>query len=256
MFEQAFGSGGPSLVSKGEPADMEGASARRLRELLDVYAGLSGEALLRPLIGSEFAGRIALVSSFGTESAALLGMVAAIDRSTPILFVDTGRLFGETLRYRDALIARLGLSDVRTIEPKPERVAAADPDGMLFHRDPDACCALRKVAPLNEALGGFDAWISGRKRYQGGARATLPIIEAAAGRIKINPLAGWSFDQVEAAFLTYDLPRHPLEEEGFLSVGCMPCTARIAPGADRRAGRWAGMGKTECGIHGPLRKVS
>jgi phosphoadenosine phosphosulfate reductase len=145
---------------------------------------------------------------------------------------------------------------VRTIAPRAERVAARDPDGMLFHRDPDACCALRKVEPLEEALGGFDAWISGRKRYQGGARAALPTFEAAAGRIKINPLAGWTFEAVEAAFATYDLPRHPLEEDGFPSVGCMPCTKRIAVGSDRRAGRWAGMGKTECGIHVPLKKVS
>jgi phosphoadenosine phosphosulfate reductase len=246
-----------------EPTDLTNISrsieiqaARRAAALQGTYGHLSGEELLRPLISQEFRGRIALVSSFGTESAALLGMVAAVDKSLPVLFIDTGKLFGETLRYRDDLVARLGLTDVRTIGPKADRVAAADPDGMLFHRDPDACCALRKVEPLSAALEGVDAWISGRKRYQGGARTALPTFEAAAGRVKVNPLAGWSFEAVEAAFVTYRLPRHPLEEEGFLSVGCMPCTKRIAPGADRRAGRWAGMGKTECGIHVPLKRVS
>lgn len=260
MFDQELQT--PDVLI-GDPANstedvraFERQTIRRVAALHDAYGQLSGEALLRPLIAEEFRGRIALVSSFGTESAALLGMIAAVDKSLPILFIDTGKLFGETLRYRDDLVAQLGLTDVRTIGPKPERVAALDPDGMLFHRDPDACCALRKVEPLEEALGGFDAWISGRKRYQGGARAALPTFEAAAGRIKVNPLAGWTFEAVEAAFATYDLPRHPLEEEGFPSVGCMPCTKRIAAGSDRRAGRWAGMGKTECGIHVPLKKVS
>ncbi len=260
MFDQALQLSDPADSIAGNSTESASESQRRslarVDALLGAYGHLSGEALLRPLITKEFVDRIVLVSSFGTESAALLGMIAAIDTSLPVVFVDTGKLFGETLRYRDDLVARLRLTDVRTVAPKPEQATALDPDGMLFHRDPDACCALRKVAPLEEALSGFDAWISGRKRYQGGARTALPLFETAAGRIKVNPLAGWSFDAVEAAFATYELPRHPLEEDGFLSVGCMPCTTRIAEGADRRAGRWAGMGKTECGIHVPLRKVS
>jgi phosphoadenosine phosphosulfate reductase len=229
--------------------DQSATSGFETDALLKRYEGESGEALLRPLIEREFRGRIALVSSFGTEAAVLLDLVAAIDRSVPVIFLDTEKLFGETLRYRDALVARLGLADVRSVKPDPGQVARLDPDGMLFQRDPDACCALRKVAPLATALGGFDAWISGRKRFQGGLRGTLPTIEAADGRIKINPLASWTRDEIEAAFAARGLPRHPLEADGFRSVGCMPCTDRVAPDADPRAGRWAGAGKTECGIH-------
>jgi phosphoadenosine phosphosulfate reductase len=223
--------------------------AQRAGELATAYAGLHGEALLRAMIEREFPRRIALVSSFGTESAVLLRMAAAVDPALPILFIDTGKMFGETLRYRDDLVTLLGLRDVRTVRPTAPRLAERDPDAMLWRTDADACCNTRKVEPLAEALKGFDAWITGRKRYQGGARATLPAIEGADGFIKINPLAGMNFAEIEAAFETYHLPRHPLEAEGFLSVGCYTCSARVAPGADRRSGRWQGSDKNECGIH-------
>ena len=223
--------------------------AQRAGELATAYAGLHGEALLRAMIEREFPRRIALVSSFGTESAVLLRMAAAVDPALPILFIDTGKMFGETLRYRDELVTLLGFRDVRTVRPAAPRLAERDPDAMLWRTDADACCNTRKVEPLAEALKGFDAWITGRKRYQGGARATLPTIEGADGFIKINPLAGMNFAEIEAAFETYHLPRHPLEAEGFLSVGCYTCSARVAPGADRRSGRWQGSDKNECGIH-------
>jgi phosphoadenosine phosphosulfate reductase len=223
--------------------------AQRVESLSEQYQGLHGEGLLRPLVEREFKGRIALVSSFGTESAVLLQMVAAIDRATPVLFIDTGKLFGETLRYRDELVALLGLKDVRTVAPSALVVKERDPDGMLWQKDGDACCFMRKVEPLAKAVKGFDSWITGRKRFQGGARTTLASIEAADGFVKINPLAGMSFAEIEAAFETHGLPRHPLEAEGFLSVGCYTCSARVAPGADRRSGRWAGTDKNECGIH-------
>ena len=225
-------------------------------EIMRRYAHLDGAALLRPLIEREFPGRIALVSSFGAESAVLLHLVASIDRAVPVLFVDTGKLFGETLRYRDALTSRLGFHDVRSIGPDKVRIAAADPDGMLWQRDPDACCNLRKVEPLAEALEGFDAWISGPKHYQGGARAAIPALESAGSLLKVNPLVNWSKSQIEAAFVAHDLPRHPLEADGFLSIGCMPCTGRVAPGADPRSGRWAGTAKTECGIQLGFARVS
>ena len=224
--------------------------ATRLDELRHRYAGLAGEALLRILIEQEFPGRLAVVSSFGAESAALLALVAEIDRRVPILFLDTGKLFGETLRYRDRVIAALGLADVRSLHPRAEDLAADDADSMLWHADPDRCCALRKVEPLASALHGFAAWVSGRKRFQGAARATLPVFEAdGAARIKINPLAGWSRAQIEAVFATRNLPRHPLISDGYLSIGCMTCTDRVRPGEDPRAGRWRGHAKTECGIH-------
>ncbi len=223
--------------------------ARRLETLSEQYRGLHGEALLRPIVEREFKGRIALVSSFGTESAVLLQMVAAIDPALPVLFIDTGKLFGETLRYRDELVALLGLKDVRTVAPSALVVKERDPDGMLWQKDGDACCFMRKVEPLAQAVKGFDSWITGRKRFQGGARATLAPIEAADGFIKINPLAGMSFAEIEAAFETHGLPRHPLEAEGFPPGGCYTCSARVAPGADRRSGRWVGTDKNECGIH-------
>lgn len=220
------------------------------------YGHLDGAALLRPLIEREFSGRIALVSSFGAESAVLLWLVASIDPAVPVLFIDTGKLFGETLRYRDDLVARLGLRDLRTIGSERARLETADPDGMLWQRDPDACCNLRKVEPLAAALAGFDAWISGPKRYQGGDRAAIPTIESGDGLLKINPLANWSRADIDAAFAAHDLPRHPLEADGYLSIGCMPCTARVAPGADPRSGRWAGTDKTECGIQSGIMRGS
>jgi phosphoadenosine phosphosulfate reductase len=205
--------------------------------------------LLDEMIRREFQGRIALVSSFGIEAAVLLHMVSTIDAATPVIFLDTGKLFGETLRYRDELVRRLGLADVRSVCPDPDRLAADDPQGMLWRSDPDRCCALRKVEPLERALGGFEAWINGRKRHHGGSRAALPVIEAAGGRIKVNPLASWGPGEIDAYFAAHDLPRHPLEAEGYRSVGCLPCSDRAQPGEGARDGRWRGRNKTECGIH-------
>ncbi|HTT79041.1 MAG TPA: phosphoadenylyl-sulfate reductase [Stellaceae bacterium] len=229
----------------------------RAAELAERYADRDGVGLLRPLIEREFVGRLAIVSSFGTESAVILAQVAQIDRDTPILFLDTGKLFSETLRYRDRLVAHLGLRDVRTISADPERLRAADPDGMLWLSDPDFCCTLRKVEPLAPAFVGFDAWVSGRKRYQGGARSTLPVFEVDdGGRIKVNPLANWPRSRVEAEFALRGLPRHPLEAQGYLSIGCITCTDRVHSGEDPRAGRWRDLPKTECGIHVSTRRRS
>jgi phosphoadenosine phosphosulfate reductase len=220
-------------------------------------AGLDGSALLEAVLRSELAGQIALVSSFGTESAVLLALAAEIEPAVPVLFLDTGKLFGETRRYRDQLAARLGLTDVRTLKPEPSDVAALDPDDMLFHRDADACCHFRKVLPLERALAAFTAWISGRKRYHGATRAELPVIEVDRAWIKINPLVNWSRERIEAEFQRRGLPAHPLEADGFLSVGCLPCSTRVSPGTeDIRAGRWAGKDKTECGIHRPAAGVA
>ena len=220
-----------------------------LRLLDQVSRGASAPDFLRMAIRGAYRGRIALVSSFGTEAAVLLHLVAGIDRNTPVIFLDTFKLFPETLRYRDTLIVRLGLRDVRTITPNTDAIAAADPDGMLWHRDPDRCCALRKVEPLEHALDGFEAWINGRKRAHGDARAHLPLVEIADGRLKLNPLAAWTGDDIDAYFAANDLPRHPLEADGFSSIGCMPCSAPTRAGEDRHAGRWRGLDKTECGIH-------
>ncbi len=210
---------------------------------------LSTEDMLAEAIRHEFPGRIAVVSSFGADSAVLLHLVAGIDPGVPVLFLDTDKLFGETRRYRDRLVERLGLTDVRTIGPDPIAVAERDPEGVLWARDPDACCALRKVEPLARALEPFDAWINGRKRHQSASRADLDLVESADGRVKLNPLADWDRAALAAYFVRHDLPPHPLVEDGYRSIGCMPCSDRVAEGEDDRAGRWRGMAKIECGIH-------
>ncbi len=193
--------------------------------------------------------RLALVSSFGTESAALLKVMAEVDPAIPVIFLDTGWLFAETLAYRDVLIEKLGLADVRSIKPAEETLKREDPDGELWYSNPDACCRIRKVEPLSRALKPFAAWINGRKRFQGGLRADIPVVEADGARLKFNPFATVSREEIAAIFERAELPSHPLLASGFLSVGCMPCTSRTAPNEDERAGRWRGRGKTECGIH-------
>ncbi len=222
--------------------------AAKAKDLAARTADFDPGALIRAA-REEFGDRLALVSSFGTESAVLLALMAEVDPDIPVIFVDTRKLFGETLRYRDALADALGLSDVRTVQPGRAALAEADPDDMLFRNDPDRCCHIRKTVPLEAALDGFDAWITGRKRFQGATRAALPSFEFQNGRIKVNPLADWTKERLDEEFAKRGLPRHPLEADGFLSIGCYTCTERVAPGADPRSGRWAGMGKIECGIH-------
>jgi phosphoadenosine phosphosulfate reductase len=229
--------------------DPEAGLAAEARALTAEFDGMAAEEILEAAIRTHFPGEIALVSSFGADSSVLLHMVSRIDRDLPVVFVDTGKLFGETLRYRDQLVERLGLTDVRSTRPRPARLDAADPEGTLWFRDTDACCAVRKVEPLSFALDGFDAWITGRKRYQAETRARLPVFEVDGAKIKVNPLAGWTSRDVEAYRTTHALPAHPLVADGFKSIGCMPCTDRVAEGEDERAGRWRGKAKTECGIH-------
>jgi len=192
---------------------------------------------------------LALVSSFGTESAALLKVMADVDPAIPVVFLDTGWLFVETLAYRDTLIATLGLTDVRSIQPLDEALTREDPDRELWFSDPDACCRIRKVEPLARALKPFKAWINGRKRFQGGARAEIPVVEDDGAKLKFNPFANVSREEIEAIYKLAKLPPHPLVVSGYLSVGCMPCSSRAASGEDARAGRWRGRQKTECGIH-------
>jgi len=193
--------------------------------------------------------RLALVSSFGTESAALLKVMADVDPAIPVIFLDTGWLFEETLAYRDTLISRLGLSDVRSIKPLEVTLSREDPNRELWFSDPDACCRIRKVEPLKRALAPFQAWINGRKRFQGGLRVTIPVVEQDGVRLKFNPFGNVSREQIEAIYALAKLPPHPLAASGFLSVGCMPCTSRTSPDEDARAGRWRGRAKSECGIH-------
>lgn len=223
------------------PADAAGLEVR--------FAGVAAPAMLAELLRGELAGTVAAVSSFGAESAVLLHMIAAVDADTPVIFTDTNKMFAETLRYRDTLAERLNLRDLRVFGPDRRVVAARDAGGERWSYDPDGCCEIRKVEPLARALAPFDAWISGRKGFQAGTRRALPRFEVEGGRLKINPLADWDKAALDAYFAAHDLPRHPLEAQGYPSIGCAPCTSPVKPGEDARAGRWRGFDKVECGIH-------
>jgi phosphoadenosine phosphosulfate reductase len=196
-----------------------------------------------------FGDRLALVSSFGAESAVLLHLVSKVKPDMPVLFLDTGMLFGQTLDYRRQLAAGLGLSDVRDLRPAYHDLATVDPDAKLWQSDTDACCEIRKVIPLDKALASFDGWITGRKRFHGGSRLSLPVVEEAGHQVKFNPLVNWAKEDLDAYMAEYELPSHPLVAQGFPSIGCWPCTKPVEEGADVRAGRWAGSDKSECGIH-------
>ncbi len=218
-------------------------------ELDQALRNQSPAAVIAAALQAVGRGHLAVVSSFGTESAALLKVMADVDPAIPVIFLDTGWLFEETLAYRDTLIATLGLRDVRSIKPSEEALSREDPDRELWFSDPDACCRIRKVEPLARALAPFSAWINGRKRFQGGLRAAIPVVEQDGIRLKFNPFADVSREEIEAIYAAAKLPPHPLVASGFLSVGCMPCTSRTSPDEDARAGRWRGRPKTECGIH-------
>ncbi|MXP25652.1 phosphoadenylyl-sulfate reductase [Altererythrobacter indicus] len=211
--------------------------------------------VLHAVLKDGLAGDVAAVSSFGAESAVLLHLIAQVDPATPVLFLETGKHFPETLAYRDELVAKLGLTNLINLTPDEEDLAKKDENGLRWSWDPDGCCEIRKVIPLAKAMTGYDASLTGRKSFQSSTRANLPRFEIdhsdAQGRLKINPLIDWQAADLQAYMDEHDLPRHPLVEQGYPSIGCMPCTNKVAPGEDPRSGRWAGWDKTECGIHSP-----
>jgi phosphoadenosine phosphosulfate reductase len=236
------------MLAKPRPLD---AGIKALEEAVDLEARFgrwAPEALVELSI-RRFAGGVAAVSSFGADSAVLLDMIARVDRSVPIVFLETGKHFGETLDYRDRLVEDLGLTDLRVVKPLESALAKTDPDGFLHRSDPDACCAIRKVEPMARAVEPFRAWLTGRKRFQSDTRRALPVFEAVGPRIRINPLAGWGTADLAAYMRAHDLRENPLVAYGYLSIGCLPCTEPARPGEDARSGRWAGRAKTECGIH-------
>jgi len=228
------------------------ADAMRLNRL---FRGTDTSEMLETLLKERMAGDVAIVSSFGAESAVLLHLVASVDPSVPVLFLETGKHFPETLAYRDALVARLGLTNLVNLTPDAAEIAKKDENGLRWSWDPDGCCEIRKVKPLAKALAQFDASFSGRKSFQAATRSSLPRFEIdttdAAGRLKINPLIDWAPERLADYVAQHDLPLHPLVAEGYPSIGCMPCTSKVAPGEDPRSGRWKGWDKTECGIHVP-----
>lgn len=215
------------------------------------YAALTAPRRLARALRDPVLGKVALVSSFGADSVVLLHMAAQADRNVPVIFLDTQMLFAETLDYQHQVARHLGLRDLRVIRPNAGDLVLDDPAGDLHRRAPDACCDLRKTRPLEQALDGFDTWVTGRKRFQSGGRQALPVIEAepASGRLKLNPLADWSARDLARYMDDHDLPRHPLVARGFRSIGCAPCTSPTKEGEDPRAGRWRGQDKEECGIH-------
>lgn len=233
----------------------EDALGARARRLSAQFGGEDALGIIRRAALHEFPGRIALVSSFGAESAALLHLVAQAAPDTPVIFLDTGKHFAQTLSYRKKLARELGLANVIDIHPDADELKAADPRGDLWRTNTDACCNIRKVLPLEKALEGFDAWITGRKQFHGGERVALPVFEASGRFIKVNPIVRWRPDDISAYAAAHSLPAHPLIEQGYPSIGCWPCTHPAAPGEDPRAGRWRGAAKTECGIHLIGRKV-
>ncbi len=225
-------------------------SIDQAKALKAAYGTLEAQDLIAA-ISKEFGESLTMVSSFGAESALLLHMASEVDKNMAITFLDTKKLFPETLAYRDTLAQILGLSNIRTIYPDYNDIQRADPEGDLWDRDTRGCCAIRKVLPLQRALKPYKAWITGRKRHQGGLREDLPLIEAFEGRVKINPLANWDRDKIWAEFKRRNLPTHPLFDQGYLSIGCAPakCTSLPTDPNNPRSGRWAGEDKEECGIH-------
>src|SRR3954469_9757767 len=220
-----------------------------LRELQDKARGLDAHGIIQLALSGEFAGKTAVVSSFGAESAVLLKLVSLVDPNTPILFLNTGKLFGETLRYRDRLQDTLGLGDVRSLSPSLEERNRHDPEGTLWSKNADACCDFRKTVPMARALEPFKGQITGRKRFQTRQRANMEAVEHFEDRFRFNPLWNWDQHQLEAFMERHKLPHHPLAVDGYPSIGCIPCTRRVQQGEDYRAGRWSGLDKDECGIH-------
>jgi phosphoadenosine phosphosulfate reductase len=232
------------------PRDLTASVAERVAALNARYRHHSATAVLEHALKDADLGRVALVSSFGAESVVLLHLVSVIAPETPVLFIDTRMLFPETLDYQRQVAEALHLCDLRTIRAPQPRVAFEDPDNTLHQFNPDACCAVRKVEPLERALTGFDGWITGRKRFQGNGRETVEFFEAEGEtRIKVNPLAHWGREDIAEYMVENRLPRHPLVAQGFRSIGCAPCTSPVGEGEDDRAGRWRGQAKVECGIH-------
>lgn len=221
----------------------------RVAMLNRLDTGKDPQDILRPAM-SMLSGKMALVSSFSADSVVLLHMVAQIAPDTPVLFIDTQILFRATVSYQKQVVEVLGLTDVRSILPDLGEIFLGDTEGLLHQADTDTCCALRKVAPMQRALEPFDAWITGRKQHQSTTQADMATWEDDGGaRIKLNPLAQWSKADVATYFDHHNLPRHPLSEKGYPSIGCAPCTFSVTPDLFDRAGRWAGKAKTECEIH-------
>lgn len=220
-----------------------------IMSLNGMFDEMDGVAVLRQAV-EILAGDLAIVSSFGADSAVLLHMVAQVDPGLPVYFLETGKHFQETLDYVETLKSQLGLTNLRVLHPDAKDLLRFDPNGDLWETDPDSCCHIRKTEPLDGAMEGFGGWVTGRKRYQTRERGVLPHFELTSDdRIKVNPLAYFSDVEVTDYKQKHGLPEHPLFAKGYKSIGCAPCTTIVAEGENPRAGRWRGLNKKECGIH-------
>lgn len=241
------------MLAKPRPLDQavpaEGGVAAEAAAFDALYGHLDARAVIERSARELFSGGIAAVSSFGADSAVLLHMIAEVDRNMPVIFLDTGKHFEETLDYRDALAADFGLTNIQVVAPDVAALARIDPIGRLHETDTDACCDVRKVEPMARGVEPYRAWFTGRKRFQASTRAALPVFEAVGSRIRINPLAHWTTADQADYMRRHALRENPLVAYGYLSIGCFPCTQPVQPGEDARSGRWAGHAKTECGIH-------
>lgn len=241
------------MLAKPRPRDRvndgEAEAFGRAASLDALYGHLPAEKIVEIAVREQFAGHIAAVSSFGADSAVLLDIISRVDPTLPVLFLDTGKHFEETISYRDALVADFALTDLRVLTPGEAALERIDPDGRLHQSDTDACCDVRKVEPLARGVAPFQAWFTGRKRHQAATRAALPVFEAVGPRVRINPLARWTTSDQAEYMRSHSLRENPLVAYGYVSIGCFPCTLPVQPGEDARSGRWAGQAKVECGIH-------
>jgi len=215
-----------------------------------MFDDMDALGVLRYAVNEVLPGDLAIVSSFGADSSVLLHLVAQVDPSLPVYFLETGKHFAETLDYVDTLKKHLGLINVHAVQPDADDVKRFDPNGDLWETDPDSCCHIRKTEPLEPITEQFGGWVTGRKRFQTKERGVLPHFELTSDdRIKVNPLAYFSDTDVNQYKIDHGLPEHPLFAKGYKSIGCAPCTSVVAEGEDPRAGRWRGLNKKECGIH-------
>lgn len=222
-------------------------------ELAERFEERTAEELLT-WAAERFAGRVTLTCSWQRQSSVLVDMLWRIGAEVRIVEFDTGLIFPETHATRDRLVERYGIG-VTTIRPRQTVAEQATTEGpSLWERDPDRCCSLRKVEPMARAMADADAWITGIRREQSVTRRNARKVELAADRalVKIQPLADWSDEDVTAYLYLHDVPYNPLHDEGYPSIGCFPCTRAVNPGDDPRSGRWAGTGKSECGLHLPI----
>lgn len=228
------------------PDDIQRANAR----FNAAEPGFDTTAAIITWAAEHFMPRLAITSSFQTQSVALLHIMSQVQPDIPVIFLDTGYHFPETVAYRDELVERFGLTltIARPVTTQSDQIRQYG--DALYRRDPDLCCYINKVEPMQRALRDLDAWLSGIRRDQTANRANAEPVELTKdGRVKINPLVAWTHKDLWTYIHRHDLPAHPLFSQGYLSVGCAPCTQPVTAGGDERSGRWAGQGKTECGLH-------